>query len=839
MNPAEAFVLGGAFLLHDLGMGLSAFPDSLSTIKSDPLFASFLAAAQERLASTSGLPEDSDKIATAAASEASVMVLRLRHARQAERLVLQDFTTSDGSRFKLMENTELRTAFGPMIGKIAHSHWFDVDQLAGEFDVKGSHTRHPANWEVDTLKIACVLRLSDAIHIDSRRAPTYLHAFRKPDGVSRDHWYFQERLTRPRLVGDRLTYTASQPFVSTEAKAWWLAFETIQMVDSELRRVDSLCFDTGRPQFLAKAVSGADSPMRLAKHIETNGWDPIDARVRVSQVQSVISSLGGKELYGDAPSIGLRELIANAADATRARNVQYGGYDNAVLVRMWKDGNDYWLSVHDNGIGMDENRLVSALTDFGKSSWASAEMFTDYPGLVTKGYKATGRFGIGFFSVFMLGNYVEVTSLRSMRGSEHTSQLVFEDGLSSRPLLRKVSEAEQLHQGGTVVKVKLAADPLSRSGLFEADVLAESRDSMLIHGLQSLCALSDVDIAYSHDQFARGEVVVRADEWKTMPSKKLFDTIYSRELKDPSTSPMYREYESLFVANLRNIYDRDGDIVGRAALAAGLEDVVANDVWWWPSPSASIFVGGLFADSLWSLMGVLVGEPLKADRRSAFPVATSAALRDWAEEQAGLIGSNRYASTRTRYQAAQLARSVNVDVPSLPCGYVNTGEINPAQLDDWVARWSEVLIIASFDLHSFHKDDGNPIFIDRMKGREIMIPDNAIVIDLFSSWFFPEERLPRPVDETLASHGVLVAGEWNPRAWWYRQGKIGSARMILESACRAWGVPLLELVDDFVSYALTDRGDSRMPVACFNSNDSIELEMFGLRRTASSSQSSS
>ncbi|MFD1047168.1 hypothetical protein ACFQ1S_17250, partial [Kibdelosporangium lantanae] len=36
LNPAEAFVLGGAFLLHDLGMGLAAFPGGQADIESDP-----------------------------------------------------------------------------------------------------------------------------------------------------------------------------------------------------------------------------------------------------------------------------------------------------------------------------------------------------------------------------------------------------------------------------------------------------------------------------------------------------------------------------------------------------------------------------------------------------------------------------------------------------------------------------------------------------------------------------------------------------------------------------------------------------------------------------------
>lgn len=38
LNPAEAFVLGGAFLIHDLGMGLAAFPNGIEELKSSNLW---------------------------------------------------------------------------------------------------------------------------------------------------------------------------------------------------------------------------------------------------------------------------------------------------------------------------------------------------------------------------------------------------------------------------------------------------------------------------------------------------------------------------------------------------------------------------------------------------------------------------------------------------------------------------------------------------------------------------------------------------------------------------------------------------------------------------------
>jgi len=52
LNAAEAFVLGGAFLLHDLGMGLASYSGGLAAIENDPQFEDLLASALARLQRT-------------------------------------------------------------------------------------------------------------------------------------------------------------------------------------------------------------------------------------------------------------------------------------------------------------------------------------------------------------------------------------------------------------------------------------------------------------------------------------------------------------------------------------------------------------------------------------------------------------------------------------------------------------------------------------------------------------------------------------------------------------------------------------------------------------------
>ncbi|WP_084508478.1 ATP-binding protein [Nocardia pseudovaccinii] len=604
------------------------------------------------------------------------------------------------------------------------------------------------------------------------------------------------------------------------------------MIDNELHQVDALCVEFNRPRFLVTAVSGAESPHRLSRYIRTADWDPIDARVKVTQVESVVSNLGGKELYGDSSSVALRELIANAADSIRARVTQFGGSNNSVVVRLWQAGGDYWLSVSDSGIGMDENRLVNSLTDFGKSTWTSPEMLTEYPGLVSKKYRATGKFGIGFFSVFMLSDYVEVTSLKYLDASDKTARLIFKGGIGGRPMLQRVPAEDRLHAGGATVKIKLRCDPLTRSGLLETDVLRISRSEMLKKNISSLCALSDTDIAFSDSENGMPELVVAADSWKTAEASDLFRAVYAEELQVPFLAPMYREYEKNFVTNSRVILSDDGDIVGRAVLAAGLEEASIADLWWWPSPSAPIFVGGLRADILYSILGVFVGEPGKADRKTAFPSANAQSLRNWAETQATSTANSSYASTATRYTAAQFARSVGVDVPTLPLGYTRDGELTPLKADQWAQQCEVVYIISSAEIYAFHNEDGTPIYIDRTRGRELDLPGNAVIVDLYPMFFFPEEVFPRPKDSRFAGAAPLVDGVWNPEAWWYGLGKIGSAPMILEAVARAWDIDAVSLGKRLERHILTPEADERISIETKDGSGSVKLEVYSMWKSS-------
>lgn len=328
LTPAEAFVLGGAFLIHDAGMGLAAYPEGREGLRREPNWGDILAANYKRRlgrAPTDGELRNPDKDIEL---DVIMELLRLRHARQAGLLANILWKSPDGQEtYHLIEDSELRKAYGTVIGQIAYSHWWDIDKVREEFGAlpllsPPATIGCPGNWTVDRLKMACLLRTADAIHLDARRAPGYLRALRKPSGYADLHWAFQGHIHKPSIDGDRLVFTSGDAFRIHEADAWWVGYELLQNADRELRQTDTLLQDLKRDYHLAaRSVAGVESPPRLMLHIPTEDWVPIDAHIRVSNVAALVRNLGGEQLYGRDQTVPLRELIQNASDAVRARQL--------------------------------------------------------------------------------------------------------------------------------------------------------------------------------------------------------------------------------------------------------------------------------------------------------------------------------------------------------------------------------------------------------------------------------------------------------------------------------------------------------------------------------------
>ncbi len=786
LNPAEAFVLGGAFLLHDIGMGLASSRGGMEAIEADPRFEDLLAGASARLRRADP-SANGESVSLAAREESIVELLRLRYAAQAESLMTRPFQNSDNETFYLLQDAGLRQSFGSLIGRIAASHWWDVDDLRKFERLQGSCVDHPPDWEVDPLKIACVLRLADAANIDHRRAPTNVHAFRRPKAGFRDHWYFQERLTRPRVADDRLEYTATLPFGRNEAPAWWLAWETIQDINEQLRQVDGLCADLGRPRFAIRSVAGADSPERLALYIRTEGWDPIDARLRVTGTAELIANLGGEDLYGQHPEIAMRELIANATDATRARAAYEGEAAGAVIVRLSHEAGSWWLSVEDHGIGMTPETMVTALTDFGSTRWQSSEMIADFPGLLSGGFLPTGRFGIGFFAVFMIADEVDVFSLSYDEAPRSTHVLEFRNSVAGRPLLRKADAHERLRGCGTLVRAKLRHEPRSASGLFKTTDRGLT-DTQLLHSrLICMCALANVDISVQGPDDACPITVVRGDDWTKVPPAELFRRLYRREEASHLDRVILDGYEKLFADRATSLRSPDGRVCGRAMMVSGFE-LMPEGLRWMKLSKGLIYVGGLQSSELLYCMGAFSGRPLTADRLRAWPLVSIDEFVSWVEAQADRICDSPGSLPFDLAEMGTLARGFRALAPRLPCAECKSGQLDRDGLVNWLRGRPEIMLIAKGTFESHYPREKEPAFFT-YDGYEIIPPDNALFVQLNPVWLFPEEVLSRPKDKRFA-RATHSSATWNLHAWWYDTGNFGSVGLVVRTIAEVWNIDI-------------------------------------------------
>jgi len=681
INAAEAYVLGGAFLLHDAAHVLAAYPGGLAEIKQTVQWQDLVAQRRAGLEPSAGSSDEKAII---------FQVLRHLHAEQAHQLASTSWRIAgnDESLF-LIEQQELRAYYGDLIGQVAASHHWAPEKLVAEF----SH-RHlscpslllPANWEVDALKVAFLLRTADAAHLDSQRAPWFLFALRQPQGISAEHWRFQAKMGQPtRTINGELRLTSGSAFITSERSSWWLALDAARMVDKELQSARVILEEEGRQPFAATRVLGVESAYAFARQLPVRGWEPLDVAPRIGNVPQLIASLGGAALYGDSYSAPLRELLQNGLDAVNALRALGGAAAEEGQIHVTvqpADEVNWWLEVTDTGIGMSRHVLSNVLLDFGTSLWASDLMREELPGLARSNFRPIGKFGIGFFSVFMLGSEVRVTTRRYEAVKDESKlnwQLRFDDGLSSRPALIQPSPDEILPRSGTRVSVKITdaklesmLDSIVQRSAFDGafasafseifgelkkDVDPEKRDNMLAWLVGSICPTSSVEI---RTKIGKGStfLVALPNDWKTMPAKNLLNRVGgSGDQLFPITS-------------------EEGALLGRVALAERSYD----------SRPGSIVYQSVVSGQLVGLDGVIQAREnnIDARRTQAFPGGSVGAWVRWAMRV--LDGSDKL----SRQQCLRL----HPLIPEMDLAVWSTGEVvmTLAQVMDLIGSAEEVVL---------------------------------------------------------------------------------------------------------------------------------------------------
>lgn len=760
LSPAEAFVLGGTFLLHDLGMGLASFPNGIDELKKEAIWKDTVSSILKEKLNRQINENDFLNLDKETERLAIENVLRLLHAKNAEKLALISWKDKSNQDIFLIENTELRESYGSAIGLIAHSHWWAVEELESKLPkILGAPGIFPPTWTIDSIKLACILRIADATQIDDRRAPSFLRTIRKPSKYSDIHWNFQQKLYQPRLERNRLVYTSKSPFSIKEVDSWWICHDTLQMIDNELKEVDSLLVDTNRQRLKAIGIASVEDPKRLSKLIAVDGWQPVDTKIKVTNVAKLVGSLGGKQLYGDNSIVPLRELIQNASDAIRARRIlenevpQFGN----ITVRLGKDEFGQFIEVEDNGIGMSPKVLTGPFLDFGQSFWGTSLMHEELPGLESKGFSSTGKYGIGFFSVFMWGEKVSVSSKRFENGRESTLILEFNKGASSRPILRKAIDNEVIKDGGTRIRIWFGS-----SGIMEKLLESNDRKRHRITTkelIESLCPSIDCNIILEEKD--KSKIIIQANDWITIPPLNLIKRLMG-ESSYNQLSKADKQFLTKISKNMSLLKEDDGSIVGRSLLYKEEYKKESN------LPDEGIVtIGGMRSSGLSGLLGIFIGKSERASRDIGIPIVIKSKLQEWATNQAVLIAKLTL-DTETELACATVIRRCGGNTSPLKVVYHKSGLLNYEELKEII--------------HSTNSEN------------YIVVQDAAVInyetknhckIDFFENVFWADVGSPGILQTRSIDYYISWPENDRSKEEWFQAGTLDG--IIIEAFSEIWG----------------------------------------------------
>lgn len=155
----------------------------------------------------------------------------------------------------------------------------------------------------------------------------------------------------------------------------------------------------------------------------------------------------------------IRELVSNASDAIDKLNYlrltdeklkeSFASWKGEINISF--DEKDKSLTIVDNGIGMNEQDMISSIGTIAKSGTKSfVEALT---GDAKKDSNLIGQFGVGFYSVFMVADKVYVISKKA---GEETAYKWSSTGTGEFDLSACTKES-----AGTVIYIKLKDDEVS------------------------------------------------------------------------------------------------------------------------------------------------------------------------------------------------------------------------------------------------------------------------------------------------------------------------------------------------------------------------------------------
>ena len=153
-----------------------------------------------------------------------------------------------------------------------------------------------------------------------------------------------------------------------------------------------------------------------------------------------------KFLYSDH-EIFLRELVSNAVDATQkmkrlASLGQYNGEVGDTNIEISFDETEKTITISDNGIGMTAEEIKKYINQI---AFSGATEFMEKFKEANDANEIIGRFGLGFYSAFMVADQVEIQTLSYQEGAQPARWVC--DGSTEF----EITDGDRMRRGTTII----------------------------------------------------------------------------------------------------------------------------------------------------------------------------------------------------------------------------------------------------------------------------------------------------------------------------------------------------------------------------------------------------
>jgi len=532
--------------------------------------------------------------------------------------------------------------------------------------------------------------------------------------------------------------------------------------------------ESNRQRLNVIAVANIEDPKRFANLVTVKDWQPVNTEIKVGDVARLVTRLGGVELYGKDYTVPLRELIQNSFDAIKAKRALEDDLTNAgqIIVRKGSDKDGLFLEIEDDGVGMSERVLTGPFLDFGQSFWGTRLMHEELPGLESKPFEPTGKYGIGFYSIFMISERVSIFSRRFEDAWENTSCLEFSSGVKTRPILRKAMPNETMKKGGTKVRAYINSDTFR-------DILSQKRKSRetwtLKEIIKRLCISLNANVYYQEDN-QNIQKLIEADDWKTISPVELVQRIVG-ETNYENASSISKDIINAFCKHIECI-QIGNEIIGRACI---IKDPYYKDDM--PDLHGAVTVNGLYTDRLQYVLGVFCGKNLSASRDLATPLLTNTTLTTWANSQAIKIENSEFIPVDTKRELACIIRRLGGDTKSLPVAKHNRQYVTYTELVQILKKKRvPIFIVSEYFIRNIEES---------LKG-QFTVKDNVIEI---SSTSYPIQSYSRRKNQSEI---------WPPSLKFYQWSYESLMGALIEAVSEAWEIDEADVVryigDTYESY---------------------------------------